>query len=427
MARILILSLVFPPDGVSTAQLMGEIAVDLRGAGHDVSIVTTTPHYNRDETAEAGQPLSWGRFRILKRSTFHGMPVLHVPVPRKSGRILPRLLSWGWFHLASTLAASFMLGRPDVILAPSPPLTIGVSAWIVAVLRRSRFVYNVQEIYPDVAVNLGALKNPRLIRPLLQLERFVYDRASVVTVIGQGMRSRLVEKGVSPEKVRVIPNFVDLGDLRSVPKDNEFARRWGLHDRFVVSYAGNMGPAQGLEVLIQAAVLLREERGIRFLLMGNGSVRGEIEASVERLGLDNVLLLNHQPYEMVPQIYGASDLCVVPLVQSTGADAAPSKVYRIMACGRPVLALTAAASDLAAVVTTSGSGWVVDSDDAADVAASIREVYLNPDRARACGSAGRSFVEQYHARERITRMYEDVLVPAGEPVLAGLADAGPVR
>ncbi len=256
MSNVLILSLVFPPDSVSTAEIMADLALDLKELGHSVTVLTTVPHYNPDAAAEGRQPLSpfWGR--LLRRSSYAGIVVYHAAIPAKSPSILGRVMGWFGFHAVSTVAGLVTIPKPDIILVPSPPLSIGVSAWIIGALRGARFIYNVQEIYPDIAVKLGALKNPRAIRVLEALERFVYRRAAVVTVIASRMRQRLLEKGVPPEKVRVVPNFVDLERLAPVPRDNEFSRRLQLQDLFSVTYAGNMGPAQGLDIVLAAARLM---------------------------------------------------------------------------------------------------------------------------------------------------------------------------
>ena len=235
MANVLVLSLVFPPDGVSTASIMGDLAADLKARGHDVRVVTTSPHYNRDESAEARQPLHrwWGT--LLRRSDYGGIPVIHTLMPRKGAGIAGRLAAWTAFHVLSTAVCLVATPRPDVLIAPSPPLTVGVSAWIVCGWRRARFIYNVQEIYPDIAVNLGALRNRALIRLLQSVERFVYSRAAAITVIAPRMRDRLLEKGVAPAKVEVAPNFVDVADLRPAPKDNAFSQEHHLTSRFVVT------------------------------------------------------------------------------------------------------------------------------------------------------------------------------------------------
>jgi colanic acid biosynthesis glycosyl transferase WcaI len=132
VAHVLLLSLVFPPDGVSTAQIVGDLVLDLRARGHHLTVVTSTPHYNRDERAEALQPRSAVVGALVQRSSWYGVPVYHVFVPRKGRSVVLRLLAWTGFHVLSTLTALALVRRPDVILAPSPPLTIGVNAWAIA-------------------------------------------------------------------------------------------------------------------------------------------------------------------------------------------------------------------------------------------------------------------------------------------------------
>ena len=233
------LTLVFPPDSVSTAQIMGELATDLQGVGHTVTVITTTPHYNRDPELEARQPLHrwWGR--IVQRSTFAGAQVFHTIMPVKTASIVRRLAAWLQFHVLSVVVGVTALRNVDVIITPSPPLTMGVAAWLLGLWHRAPFVYNVQELYPDIAIALGAIKNRRIISVLLALERFVYARARMVTVIGAGMRRRILAKAVPPEKVRLIPNFVDVDHMLALPKDNPFSREHGLARAFVVTYAGN--------------------------------------------------------------------------------------------------------------------------------------------------------------------------------------------
>ena len=278
------------------------------------------------------------------------------------------------------------LPRPDVIFAPSPPLTIGANAWLIGALRRCPYIYNVQEIYPDAAIALGALHNPVLIRSLYALERFVYHRAGLVTVIAPHMRDRLLRKGTPGAKLAVIPNFVDIEELAPLPKDNAFSREHGLVHAFVVSYAGNMGPAQQLETFIAAAERLQDEKSIRFLMMGDGILREQLRATVAEKKLDNFTFLPYQRYSLMRQIYATSDLSLVPQAEGIADIAVPSKVYRIMACGRPVLALALEESDLGDLLRESGAGLLVRPGSAESLAAAIRERGLRP---TAAGPHGR--------------------------------------
>ena len=153
--KILLLSLIFSPDNVSTAQIWSDIAEDLKAAGHEVCVITTTPHFHRDSSMESRQPLRKWIGRLVQRSEYAGIPVYHVLMPNKGCPPPIRMLSWIGFHIVSTLLGWFLRFRPDVVIAPSPPLTIGLNAWAIAFVRRAKFIYNVQEIYPDIAVNLG--------------------------------------------------------------------------------------------------------------------------------------------------------------------------------------------------------------------------------------------------------------------------------
>jgi colanic acid biosynthesis glycosyl transferase WcaI len=408
MARVLLLTLVFPPDSVSTAQIMGDLATDLLGLGHDVTVVTTTPHYNRDPELEARQPLRpwWGR--VVQRSSFAGATVYHTAMPAKTASIPRRLLAWLQFHILSLAVGVCALRRVDVIVAPSPPLTMGVAAWLLGLRHRAPFVYNVQEIYPDIAIRMGAVRNRRLIALLHRLERFVYARAAVITLIADGMARRLLEKGVPRERIEVIPNFVDVDAFQAVAAPNAFTREFGLDGAFLVTYAGNLGPLQGLDLLLDAAQQLRDEPAVVFAIVGGGTLRDPIARRIRQDRLENVRLIPFQPVSRVPEIYGASDLNVVALASSTGSDAVPSKVYRIMACARPVLAVTDADSDLAALVREAGSG-IIARPAARDVAEAIRRAHADRSSLAALGAAGRRHVERHYARPLVTARYDALL------------------
>jgi len=417
MARVLVLSLVFAPDGVSTAQLMSELAVDLQRAGHQLSVVTTQPHYNRDTVAEAAQPLTRWWAGLLYRSNFHGIPVIHTAMGRKRSGLSARLLGWMRFHALALLAGLWLVERPDVILVPSPLLTAGVLGWFLARVRGAAFLYNVQELYPDFAVRAGHLRHPLVIRLLLGLERFVYRRASMITVIGQGMRSAVVAKGVPPGRVQLIPNFVDVESLRPGPMDNDFRREHDLGRAFVVTYAGNMGFAQGLDVLIDAAELLANHPDILFLFVGDGVLREQLIARARTKKLDNTRFVSHQPYARVPEIYAASNLCVVAMIGTVAAEAVPSKFLRIMACGRPVLALVHRESDLAREVFGAGAGLVAPPSSAEAVAEAVLAFRDAPERCEAAGRAGRAYVSLHYARAVVTGRYASLLQDLARPTV----------
>jgi len=242
------------------------------------------------------------------------------------------------------------------------------------------------------------------------MERFVYKRAFAVTTIAPGMWRAISTRVNDASKVRLIPNFVDTREIGPRPKDNPFAREFDLTDRFTVVYAGNMGPAQGLETLLGAADLTRNERTILFVFVGDGTARDDLSRTAAEKNLTNVRFIPLQPYERVPDIYGASDLCVVPLASGLSSEAVPSKVYRIMAAERRVLALADVDSDLASVVRESGAGLVVRAGDAEALAATVIAAALSGDPD--AGRKGRRYVMEHADRGKITSKYSALLLEA---------------
>ncbi len=409
MSRILLLTLVFAPDGVSTAVLMTELALELRAPGHEITVLTATPHYNIDPEARARQPLKphWGG--LLYQSDCQGIPVYHASIPMKGNRVVARLLDYIRFHAISTFAGLTLAGDYDVILTPSPPLTIGLSAWLLGLVRRAPFIYNVQEIYPDVAVSLGLLRNRRIIWLMEQLERFVYARASAVVVISEWFRRALLRKGVPAHKLHVIPNFVDADFVQPGPRDNEFGRQHGLNGQFVVLYAGNIGLTQGFETIVEAAGALAAVPDLRFVIVGDGARRAWLEQRLATWGLDNITLLPYQPRSVVPQIYASSDVCLVPLKKGTAQGSFPSKIYTIMASGRPAIVSVDADSEAAWLVQQAQCGLAVPPDDPDALAQAILKAYQEQGTFRSYGKNGRRYVVQHHSRQAIARQYHELI------------------
>ena len=407
--RLLILSFVFAPEGVSTAQLMTELATDLRRQGWDVSVVTTRPHRNRDVVAEQRQPLHVVWPGLLWRSEIDGVRVYHTWVSPQTGGILSRMLGWAAFHALACIAALRFVRRADVIFVPSPLLTLGAVGHVLCTPLRGRLVYNVQELYPDVAVELGMIRNRVVVRALQWLERYVYRRSAAVTSITEGIRAAVIRRGVAPARAPMIPNFVDVSELRPAGKRNAFSEQHGWTDRFVVLYAGNISYAQGLDVLVDAArSLVHDPEVLVAFVGGEGPVKDQLAAKAAAMGLSNVVFLPHQPYALVPSIYAAADVCVVSLVGEILIGALPSKVFRIMACERPILALCDPAADLAKLVRDVDAGVVCAPGDPAAVARAVGELKAHPDLAAAMASRGRAYALSEVSREVVTRRYDDL-------------------
>lgn len=399
--KVLVLSLIFSPDNVSTAQIWAGISEDLKKAGHDVKVLTTTPHFHRDASMEAKQSLKKCFFSLVQKSEYAGIPVTHILMPDKSIWPPLRMLSWINFHVLSTLIGWFSSFRPDVVIAPSPPLTIGLNAWAIAAMRGAKYVYNVQEIYPDIAVNLGMMRNRRVIGFFSWLERFTYRKAAIVTSITKAMCAKIAQR-TDPKKVRLVPNFVDLSDVVEAPRDNAFAMEQGVGGKFVMTYAGNMGVPQKLGVMVELARRIPE---LTVLLIGGGGDAARLKE--QAAGLANVKFVDYQPISRMPEIYAASDLFYIGQDPKACADGIPSKIYRILGFRKPLLVMTSPTSDLAGFVQESKSGLLIDENYEA-AANEVRALMNDATRLRTFGEQGYKFVRESFARSVVSGQYDSI-------------------
>jgi colanic acid biosynthesis glycosyl transferase WcaI len=416
--RILLLTHYFAPDITTNCDIMTGLAEQWAAWGHAVTVVTSFPHY------AAGRVPSEYRGRLIERERRGRLRIFrtYVYVPRRRGNLLERLWSYLTFNALSTLAALFA-GGYDVILAPSPPLTIGLSACLLSRLRGVPYVYNVHDIYPDIALRLGVIQPGGWQASWFRrLERFVYANAAAISVLSEGFRDNLLAKGVPREKLRVIPNFAEADRVRPLPRQNAFARRLGLADRFVAMYAGNLGNSQPIEVLLEAARLLADDDGIRILIVGNPQRIEQLRAEAAAPALGNVVLLPFQPVEAVPEMYASADAGLVLLRAAIGVESVPSKTYTIMASGRPVVASVAEASDTAALVRQAECGLWALPESAAALAAAIRRLKADPAMCQRLGRNGRQAVEAQFTRQAVARQYVELfgslLAPSGASRLA---------
>jgi colanic acid biosynthesis glycosyl transferase WcaI len=325
-----------------------------------------------------------------------------------AGSVVGRGIDYIAFTLLSTIVAT-SAGRQDVILCIAPPITVGISGWLVGLFRRAPMVFNAQDIWPDGLVSMGRLKSRGVIAAFHALERFIYRRAMRVTVVSDGMRRNLLEKGVQGEKVRVISNWVDLSAVRPVEKINAFRVELGLEDKFVVLFAGNLGYAAALETVIEAANILKHHQEIIFLIVGEGSAKADLVARCEALALENVRFITTQHKERIGEVYGSADLSLVTLRSDMGSLSVPSKAYTIMASQRAMLAAVPEDSEIARIVTEVDCGRWVSPEDPQALADAILACHQESDTLAIAGKNGRMYVEQYFERSILTGQYHRLL------------------
>lgn len=402
--RILLLTLYYPPDPAANSVIVGYLAQGLADAGHEVNVVCAFPHYDINRI----WPTYRGKLVQHERMSRIAVHRVWLYVPAHKANLLGRLFGYISFNALSTLIGLFV-PRPDVIIAPSPPLTIGLSAWFLGLVRRAPYIYNVQDIYPDVAVHIGALTNRHAIAIFAWMERFVYRHAQAITVISEGFRRNLLDKGVPESKLVLIANPVDTEFVSPRTKDNAFARREGLVDRFVVLFAGNVGLSQGLESVLEAARQLSGHERILFLIVGNGAAKPELERLAASAGLRNVRFLDFQPREILPEIYGAADVCLVPLRRGIAFASVPSKALTCMAAARAIVASVDPQSDIWYIIQQAACGVCIPPEDPQALAQSILELYQDDTRRAYMGENGRRYVLAHSTPQIMVQHYDDLL------------------
>ena len=334
MKRVLIHTLIFSPDGVSTAYLYNDIALRLQQRGYEVVVLTTTPHFNIVPEQVEKQPLRWKVWGFCKVSKFNGMTVLHVP-QKKFKRTVLRLLGFLYWHIVSFFIG-LTIKHVDLILSPSPPLTVGWMNLGLAKLKGCKVIYNVQEIYPDIL----KLKGGCVLKFLRWMEHKVYNGSDAVTTIDKVFYDTIEPRFEDKRKLHIIPNFVDTGLYRALSslQVNSLLDPKLLPntDSIKLLYAGNIGHAQSWEPLIELADKTRD-LNVEYIVIGEGAKRDYVEEEIKKRGLDKLHLLPYQPRELMPAILSYSDASFIFMAPENDGDGFPSKVYTIMACERPLL------------------------------------------------------------------------------------------
>ncbi len=391
----------FAPDVAPTGALATRLVDEWAARGHTIEVITSFPWY-RGHRIEAGYG---GRLWRLEDTPWGSIVRLHPFATSDKTNLFRRGLSFAGF--SSIAAARGMKGgRADVVVAMSPPLTLGVTGWTVAKARRAPYVFNVQDIFPDVAVELGAVDNRAVIRAARVLERWCYARADAVTVLSNDLATNVASKMGRGDKVHVIPNFVDTTTIQPGERENTYRREFGLSGKTVVMYAGNVGMSQSLDIVIDAAGALAYEEDVAFVINGQGAKRAELEQRAA--GLSNVVFVDMQPSERLPEVLAAADVHLVPLRSGLAASSFPSKIYSILAAGRPLIASVDRATEIAHVVERSGAGITVPPDDAEAVTKAIRRMLDAPTDTAEMGERGRAFVERNVSPTAVAEAYEHV-------------------
>ncbi|HSI14724.1 MAG TPA: WcaI family glycosyltransferase [Chthoniobacter sp.] len=402
--KILVWGINYAPEATGIGPCNTALCEYLHAAGHEVEMVTTFSYY------PAWKKRPEDRGTIWRTDVINGVPV------HRCWHYVPARVRW-WkriIHEATFVLTSLprVLTRPraDLVIAVSPPLLLGPASWLVSLLRRTRYIFHVQDLQPDAALGVGLLRDDMFTRSLFAVEAFSYRRAWGVSGISRGMLAAFAAKGVPAEKHIFFPNGIR---IETPPARGAFRARQGFaEDDFVAVYSGNIGVKQGLQVLVRAARMISDRR-IRIVICGDGAQRYLIERDAE--GLENVRLLPLLSDQEYREMLADCDVAIITQLAGSGRAFFPSKLLNPLAYGRPILSVADTDSELARAMVEGCFGCNVPPGQADVLAATLERLAASPGELEAWGRAGREWVEQFE-QKRVLAAFLERICPAVEGV-----------
>ena len=402
--RVLFINQFYAPDAAATAQMLADLCEGLSGRGIEVAVVCSRTAYSASSARAAG----------LQSPT--GAPRPHVEVVRVPALGFARksYLTRGASYLSflgSAAVRSLFSKRPDVVVTLTTPPFVGLLGVLLKRLRGCRFVLWSMDLYPEVAVAARALRPGRLPARLTErVAKVIYRESDTVVALGPFMRRRILEYGVSPAQVRVIHNWADGHRIRSIPHErNDFRASNGLGRQFVVMYSGNMGMGHRFDTVLGAARSLKGQSHIRFVFIGEGPRKDEIAGRIEGWELSNTRLLPYQSRQDLARSLSAADVHLVSLRDDMQGLIVPSKIYGILAAGRPSILIGGSENEVAAIIQGHRCGTVVQEGDVCALTEAMLALAENPRKRRAMGHRARQAFEEHYAFEVALAEWERVV------------------
>ena len=409
LVKILYVSQYFPPEMGAPAARAAELAYHWAEAGHDVSVLTGFPNHPTGVVPELWKPR-------LRRLTYHeSVGYVNVyrtwlwPLPNRKSH--ERMRNYASFCMSAALRG-MTLPCPDIIIATSPQLLVGLSGWWLSFSRQVPFVFEVRDLWPESLVAVGAGSEDSLLHHALSaIAGFLYKRSNQIAVVTPAFKDHLIHHWRVPaDKIAVVENGVETNLFAPQPpaSDQALRRELGVEGKFLTSYIGTMGNAHGLETLLDAASQLQQNPDVLFLLIGEGAEKQRIKALAQSRGLSNVRFLDQQPREKIPAFISASDACLV-LLKKTDVfkTVIPTKMLEFMSCARPVI--LGVDGQARQIVEEANAGIVIEPENAEALTQAITQLAADRDLSTKLGQKGREYIRQNFSRGRTAEKYIQIL------------------
>lgn len=376
--------------------------------GFSVTVLAGTVHY------ATGTKLEKYRGKWTVKEEIGNLKVIRCFVSSSYNKnFLGRLFAYFSFFLSSLWAGIFHLAKVDIIIASSPPLTAGLTAIILSFFKKCPFIFEIRDLWPDSAIQSGVLKNKFLIKFSYWIENISYKKSYKIVVLTPAFREYLIGKRIPDEKIVFIPNAADLDLFKPDDKYNWVRETYGLDNKFVVLYTGAHGIANGLNQVLDAAVLLRDYKDIIFMFVGDGMEKKSLKERAEKLSLKNIIFVDTQPKERIVDFINVSDVCTAVLRKlEVFKTVYPNKIFDYMACGKPIIiGIDGVARE---IIEKAQCGIFAEPENSIQIRNAVLVFYNNKDLGKIYGENGRKFVEENFDRSKMAKKYEELIENVGE-------------
>lgn len=401
--NILIHSIAFAPDGVSTAYIYNDLAYGFKKSNFEVTVLTSTPHYNFNESFEA-KKFYFGLFYV---SNYKGIKVIHVSLKKHKSIILRIMLFIKW-HLVSFIIGLF-INKVDFILSPSPPLTIGIISILIGKIKNAKIIYNVQEVYPDLLINQGGLKSKIIINVLKKIENIVYNYSDSIITIHDQFYYQIKDRVKDLNKLRIIPNFVDTSLYKPGPSYSYLPKEFKIYkNKMTVLYAGNIGYFQDWEPVFYAASKLKN-LNIEFIIIGEGVRKSYLEKRIEKEKISNIKVHSYQKRNYMPAIVNMGDIHFISIEKKLEKEGFPSKVYTVMACKKPLIVISGKDTPIYKFLLPKKCSILITENRNENFYKAVLKMYNDNLFRKKLGNNGYNEIIQYFTKEKIINEYVNLV------------------
>ncbi len=394
------------PEITASLHLTQDLVHDLSKEDFNVNIITATP--SRNISSEMRENYKKIKFEKIKNTN---IAVYRIRLMHETKRVVQRVFR----YIVYSIKVFFKLLNTEsdvIVVGSTPPLILANACLMVSKIKKIPVILRLQDMFPETAIKSGRLSNKGVIKICEWFEKRLYNNVSAIVTIGNDMAQKVLEKVSNKDKIFIIPNWIDDDKVKEVSfEQNKFLRSFNINgkDEFRVLFAGNLGMAQDINIIVDAAVKLKDYEDIKFLIVGEGVQKKDTQKEVERKGLNNVCLYPMQPQELVPDVYSAGDVGLVTLKKGIIGNAIPSKTMSIMACNRPVIATVDKNSDYYNFINDEEVGIAVDAEDTDKFTEAILELYNDREKTKTFGNNARKYIEKNLSRKKLTLKYADIL------------------